>query len=135
MKAIILNSGIGNRMGEFTQTHHKSMARLQNGETIFGRQLRILRANGIRDFVITTGPFAEQLQNVASRSLFSDCRFTWVPNPVYRDTNYIYSLYLAREALDTDCLLLHGDLVFSAAFVILHCRRRILKQKYPMEKL
>ena len=44
MKAVIFNSGLGNRMGEFTQTHHKSMAVLKNGETIFHRQLRLLSA-------------------------------------------------------------------------------------------
>ena len=36
MKALIFNSGLGNRMGEFTRTHHKSMARLGNGEPITG---------------------------------------------------------------------------------------------------
>lgn len=29
MKVIIFNSGYGNRMGEFTKTHHKSMAPLK----------------------------------------------------------------------------------------------------------
>jgi len=35
-----------------------------------------------------------------------------VRNPLYEETNYIYSIYLAKELLeDTDLLLLHGDLV------------------------
>ena len=34
-------------------------------------------------------------------------------NPVYDKTNYIYSIYCAREALaEDDILLMHGDLVF-----------------------
>ena len=53
MKALIFNSGIGKRMGEFTKTHHKSMTVLKNGETILERQLRILSTNGIKDFIIT----------------------------------------------------------------------------------
>lgn len=61
MKALIFNSGLGNRMGEFTRANHKSMARLANGETIFARQLRILADHGVTEFVITTGPFVEQL--------------------------------------------------------------------------
>jgi choline kinase len=48
MKAVIFNSGLGNRMGEFTHTHHKSMSVLKNGETIFHRQLRLLSQEGIR---------------------------------------------------------------------------------------
>ena len=54
MKAIIFNSGLGNRMGKFTETHHKSMAPLKNGESIFERQLRLLSAEGVKDYVITT---------------------------------------------------------------------------------
>ena len=48
MKAVIFNSGLGNRMGAFTDHHHKSMARLKNGETIFHRQLRLLSEAGIQ---------------------------------------------------------------------------------------
>ena len=126
MKAIILDSGIGNRMGEFTQTHHKSMAVLKNGETIFERQLRVLCECGIQDFIITTGPFEDQLRQKAAQPQFQECRFTWVPNPVYSKTNYIYSLYLAHDQIDSDCLLLHGDLVFGHAHVI-----RLLEDQRP----
>lgn len=117
MKALIFNSGLGNRMGEFTRTHHKSMARLGNGETIFGRQLRILADHGVTEFVVTTGPFADQLVEQTRAPRFAGLDFTFVPNEVYDRTNYIHSLYLAREHLDDDVLMLHGDLVFNAAVV------------------
>ena len=42
MKAVIFNSGIGKRMGEMTKNNHKSMVVLNNGDTIFERQIRIL---------------------------------------------------------------------------------------------
>ena len=70
MKAIIFNSGVGNRMGDFTRNNHKSMTLLKNGETIFHRQIRILSAEGIKDFVITTGKFEEQLKAVAENNGF-----------------------------------------------------------------
>ena len=114
MKALIFNSGLGNRMGEFTRDNHKSMARLANGEPIFGRQLRLLAAQGITDIVVTTGPHAEQLEGVAAAPEFAGLRFTFVRNEIYDQTNYIYSMHLAREHLDDDILLLHGDLVFNA---------------------
>ena len=47
MKAVIFNSGLGNRMGDFTRDHHKSMAPLKDGETIFHRQIRLLSEEGI----------------------------------------------------------------------------------------
>ena len=81
MKAVIFNSGLGNRMGDFTQNNHKSMARLKDGETIFHRQLRILSAEGIKDFIITTGPFEDQLKSEAAD--FPELNYTFVRNDIY----------------------------------------------------
>ena len=76
MKATIFNSGLGNRMGAFTQHNHKSMARLKNGETIFHRQLRLLIAEGVTDFIIT---FAEDsdIINLHGWSLGSFSGMSW----------------------------------------------------------
>ena len=115
MKAVIFNSGLGNRMGGFTANNHKSMARLKNGETIFHRQIRLLSAEGIRDFLVTTGPFEEQL--MAEAADFPELNFTFVRNPIYDRTNYIYSMYLAREHMQDDLVFLHGDLVFNRKLV------------------
>lgn len=110
MKAIIFNSGLGHRMGDETKTHHKSMTQLKDGETIFHRQLRLLSEEGVRDFIITTGPFEEQLK--AEAEDFPELNFTFVRNDIYDKTNYIYSMYLARDYINDDMLFLHGDLVF-----------------------
>ena len=115
MKAIIFNSGLGNRMGDFTKNNHKSMAPLKDGETIFHRQIRLLSAEGITDFIITTGPFEEQLK--AEAADFPHLNFTFVRNDIYDKTNYIYSMYLAREYLDDDMLFFHGDLVFNRKLI------------------
>lgn len=115
MKAVIFNSGLGNRMEEFTKHNHKSMARLKDGETIFHRQIRILSAEGIKDFIVTTGPFEDQLKNEAAD--FPELNFTFVRNDIYDKTNYIYSMYLAREYMNDDIVFLHGDLVFSRKLV------------------
>lgn len=115
MKAVIFNSGLGHRMGDATKTQHKSMTQLTDGETIFHRQLRLLRAEGITDFIVTTGPFADQLK--AEAADFPGLNFVFVPNPIYDKTNYIYSMYLAREFMDDDLVFLHGDLVFNRKLV------------------
>lgn len=115
MKAIIFNSGLGHRMGDETKTHHKSMTVLKNGETIFHRQIRLLSAEGVTDFIVTTGPFEEQLK--AEAATFPGLHFTFVRNDIYDQTNYIYSMYLAREEINDDMLFLHGDLVFSRKLV------------------
>lgn len=121
MKAVIFNSGLGNRMGDFTQNNHKSMSRLKDGETIFHRQIRLLSAEGIRDFLVTTGPFEEQLKSEAAN--FPELNFTFVRNDIFDRTNYIYSMYLARAHMDDDLVFLHGDLVFNRSLVrdVLSC--------------
>lgn len=118
MKAIIYNSGIGKRMGKYTEHQPKCMVKLANGESIFERQLRILSSCGIQEFVITTGPYEEQLKEVTKKARFRNLTFHFVRNEHYLTTNYIYSLYLARDLIDDDFLSLHGDLVFDRQFVV-----------------
>ena len=111
MKALILNSGLGSRMGTLTMQHPKCMTELENGETIVSRQLKLLSEAGIREVVMTTGPFEESLKGHCL-GLGLSLDITFVPNPDYDKTNYIYSIYCAREYLDSDLILMHGDLVF-----------------------
>lgn len=116
MKAIIFNSGLGSRMAGLTENNPKCMVKLYNDETIFERQIRILSECGIKDFIITTGPFKEQLYEVANK--YKDLNFQFVANDNYKNTNYIVSMDNAKEYLDDDILLLHGDLVFNKNLVI-----------------
>lgn len=116
MKAIIFNSGLGNRMGNLTKNNPKCMVKLYNGESIFERQIRILSECGIKDFIITTGPFKEQLIEVAKRH--KNLNFEFIDNPEYKTTNYIVSMNYAYNSLDDDMLFLHGDLVFNKDLII-----------------
>lgn len=112
MKALILNSGLGSRMGVLTAEQPKCMTEISYCETILSRQLKMLAEAGIRDVVITTGAFAEVLKDYC-RGLDLPLSISFIHNPRYRETNYIYSIYCAREQLmDDDILLMHGDLVF-----------------------
>jgi len=111
MKALILNSGLGSRMGVLTSEHPKCMTEISPTETILSRQLRQIADAGISEVVMTTGLFDGVLINYC-RSLNLPLHITFVNNPVYRDTNYIYSIYCARESVDDDIILMHGDLVF-----------------------
>ena len=112
MKALILNSGLGSRMGALTKEHPKCMTEIAPGETILSRQLRLLAEAGIREAVITTGYYDRVLADYA-RGLRLPLNLTFVKNERYRETNYIYSIYCARELLRDDLILMHGDLVFS----------------------
>ena len=61
MKALILNSGLGHRMGVLTSEHPKCMTEVSATETILSRQLKLLLSLGITDVVMTTGYFDQVL--------------------------------------------------------------------------
>lgn len=65
----------------------------------------------MKDFIVTTGPFEDQLKGETAD--FPDLNFTFVRNDIYDKTNYIYSMYLAREYMNDDLLFFHGNLVFN----------------------
>lgn len=111
MKALILNSGLGVRMGVLTSTQPKCLTEISVTETILSRQLSMLEDANFSEAIITTGAFSDVLINYV-KSLDLSIRCTFVPNPEYQETNYIQSIYYARQYLDDDILFMHGDLVF-----------------------
>ena len=110
MKAIILNSGMGTRLGELTQNNPKSLVKLSENETIFSRAVKILCEFDIDEFIITTGYLNDVLIAYCSEN-FPQINFKFVHNPVYDKTNYIKSIDLIGD-IEDDVILLHGDLVF-----------------------
>ena len=111
MKALILNSGLGSRMGSVTSQHPKCMTEITHKDTILSHQMKQIVSSGITEVVMTTGFFDSVLVNYC-QSLDLPLHFTFVKNPDYKETNYIYSIYCAKEYLDDDIILIHGDLVF-----------------------
>ena len=61
MKALILNSGLGNRMGELTSEHPKCMTSITKTDTILSRQLKLLVEAGVHDVIMTTGYYDQVL--------------------------------------------------------------------------
>ena len=114
MKALILNSGLGQRMGVITNEHPKCMTEISPKNTILSRQLRQLVSFGVEEVVMTTGYYDKVLVDYCD-ALHLPIKITFVNNPLYDKTNYIYSIYCAKEQLkDDDILLMHGDLVMES---------------------
>ncbi len=129
MKALILNSGLGHRMGVLTSEHPKCMTEIAGKETILSRQLKLLERAGIREVVMTTGYFDKVLMDYCD-SLGLSLHIEFVNNPVYDKTNYIYSIYCARDYLrDEDIVLMHGDLVFEESVLkdLIACDKSCMK--------
>ncbi|MDF2842126.1 MAG: hypothetical protein K0R00_552 [Herbinix sp.] len=111
MKAIILNSGVGSRLGSYTKDKTKCMVTVKDDISIIQYQLELLKATGIQQVIITTGYMRDVLVDFINKISYG-LEITYVHNENYKDTNYIKSLELTKED-EEDILLLHGDLIFS----------------------
>ena len=121
MIALLLNSGLGSRMGDETREHPKCMTQISADHTIISWQVKCLERAGVTEAVVTTGHLSDMLEEYLL-SLDTPIRFRFVHNPRYRESNYIYSMYLARELLaGQDVLSLHGDLVMHPDVVAQLC--------------
>ncbi|MBN1940394.1 MAG: aminotransferase class I/II-fold pyridoxal phosphate-dependent enzyme [Candidatus Aminicenantes bacterium] len=116
MQAIILAAGMGKRLGELTRNSTKCMVKI-DGKRLIEYALDALAAQGIRKAVIVTGHGADEFQEVLGPS-YSGISVSYVHNPDYARTNNIYSLFLAREAMEEDdSILLESDLIFEPAII------------------
>lgn len=111
MQAVILAAGMGRRLGALTKHQTKCMIDL-NGRTLIERSLDNLSKLGLRRVVIVIGYEGQAVRDTVGDS-FGGTPIEYIENPDYATTNNIYSLYLAREALEEDdTLLLESDLVY-----------------------
>lgn len=72
MIALLLNSGLGTRMGDETQEHPKCMTKISDRETIISWQLKGLERIGVTDAVVTTGHLSDMLADQEVLSLHGD---------------------------------------------------------------
>jgi len=114
MTGVILAAGIGSRLGTSAP---KGLLVLPSGETILGRQVRIMKAAGIEDIVVVVG-----FKQEAVKEVLINVRFAC--NPRFADTNTAKSLLCGLEKIDDDVLWVNGDVVFDEELI-----PRILSQK------
>lgn len=114
MKALILAAGAGRRLRPLTDCVPQSLIKI-GYKTLVDYQLEGLMKHGIEKIIVTTGPFKEKFEEYV-RSNYR-IKVWFVNNPRYETTNYIYSLWLTKGLIDSDVLLLHGDLVFDEVLI------------------
>ncbi|MFX1585222.1 MAG: sugar phosphate nucleotidyltransferase [Promethearchaeota archaeon] len=112
MKAVILNAGVGKRLGYLTENNPKCLIKITNDETILDLQLKNLILCNLIDLVMLTGPFEEKIKSHISEN-YPTLNVQYIHNPIYEKTNYIYSIHLLKDFINDDVILLHGDLIFS----------------------
>jgi len=116
MTGVILAAGEGSRLRPLTDTHPKCLLPI-GGRTILSRTLENLISNDLSNLVIVTGYRADQIRGYIG-SAFQGLSVRFLHNDVYASTNNIYSLWLARHAVQGDeVLLLDSDIMFDAGII------------------
>jgi len=123
MKAIILASGVGRRLLPLTRDKPKCLVKINN-QTILGRLLKQITDFKINAVIITTGAFEDKVKEFVNNN-FPNLNVYYVRNPKFDKTNYIYSLWLAKEFIDDDILLIHGDIVVDHTLI-----KRLIESEY-----
>ena len=115
MKGVILVAGEGVRLRPLTNTCPKCLVDF-HGKPILEYQLGSLGRAGIDSCVLVVGYLAGQIRSRFG-DRFNGISLSFMENERYAETNNLYSLWLAREELKDDILLLEGDLVFEGGLL------------------
>lgn len=109
-KAVILAAGFGDRLRPFTNDNPKCLVPV-TGIPILDNTLAHLAALGTEEIVIVVGHKAEVIIERYGASHLG-MSVVYVESKDYAKTNNIYSLWLAREHLSEDLLLIEADVFF-----------------------
>ena len=110
--AVILAAGMGIRLRELIGLCPKGLLEI-NGESLIDRSLRLLKKEGIERVVLVTG-FQEALYHRHLKNKKNIPNLEFVHSPRYSETGSMHSLFVAKDALHEDFLLLESDLLYES---------------------
>ena len=102
MKAIILASGEGSRMGKLTQNIPKPLLNI-NGKSILEREISLLRKNGVNEIFVVMGYKKE-------KHVLKDIEY--INDENFRERDQLSSLMSAKKEIRGDVIILFADIVF-----------------------
>ena len=113
--ALLLAAGMGSRLLPFTQNAPKCLT-IVNGMSILERLISNLNQHGFKRLVVVTGYLENHIREFLGTQV-GDIKVDYIFSPLYKTTNNIYSLWMAREIIDEPFLLLESDLVFDESLL------------------
>ncbi len=117
MRAVILAAGMGSRLRPITDYKPKTLVKV-NDKPMLGYIIESLMLSSVNDIIICIGYRGEIIKNYCNNT-YPAARFTFVENTRYAETNNMYSLYLVRQYLTEEFLLMNADLVFDPGVISL----------------
>lgn len=113
--ALLLAAGTGSRLLPLTKNSPKCLT-LLNGKSVLERLVNNLKKQGFTRLVIVTGYKKECIMDfLGSKS--GNLTIEYINSPLYRNTNNIYSLWIARHIIDEPFVLFESDLVLETSLL------------------
>lgn len=111
MKTVILAAGIASRLKPLTDNTPKCLLKV-GGKCILERTIENLIATNNLEIIIVTGYLENKIREFV-KERFPDLNVTYIHNSLYTSTNNIYSLWMAKEAVaGNSMLMMDSDIVF-----------------------
>ena len=124
MKSVILAAGVSARLRPLTDNTPKCLLKI-GGKTILERTLDNLLAYNLDDIIIVTGYLEEQIKSFVKR-YYPKLNVTYIFNEQYDTTNNIYSLWMTKDlVMNNEMLLMDSDILFDKKILEL-----LIKSKY-----
>jgi len=113
--ALLLAAGTGSRLFPLTKETPKCLT-LVNEKSILERLVNNLKKQGFTKLVIVTGYEKECIMDyLGSKS--DNLKIEYINSPLYKTTNNIYSLWMAREIINEPFVLFESDLVLNTSLL------------------
>ncbi len=113
--ALLLAAGTGSRLYPLTQNAPKCLT-VVNGVSILERLISNLNRHGFKRLVVVTGYMERHIRDFLGHRI-GNVEIEYIFSPLYKTTNNIYSLWMARKVIDEPFLLLESDLVFDESLL------------------
>jgi choline kinase len=116
MKTVILAAGAGSRLKPLTDHVPKCLLKV-GVKSILEMTIENLLATNNSEIIIVTGYLENKIREFI-RERFRHLQITYIYNELYASTNNIYSLWLAKdEVLGNDMMMLDSDIVFDERII------------------
>jgi choline kinase len=113
--ALLLAAGTGSRLFPLTQKSPKCLT-LVNETSILERLIKSLNQHGFKRLVVVTGHLEDCIRNFL-KTRAGNIKIEYVFSPLYKTTNNIYSLWMARKIINEPFVLIESDLVFDPSLL------------------
>lgn len=123
MKAVILAAGVGKRLWSITQHKPKCLIDI-GGRTLLARYLDVLASLQIRHATIVVG-YKQEMIRAAVGTRSAGVELSYLVNEQFHRGS-ISSLWIARNALDADVVIMDADVLFHREIL-----RRLVESSWP----